>query len=168
MHVHGYRTPCGTESRETARSCGRKVWRARPYSGQKIAALRPPATERVPAHERRLSAKRPHPYERLTTPDDEQVEIDTEALLTLLWVTFPSLWVAVHDEQVEIDTEMVPLVHSLWAKDLVTVACCQDVGESAAGSLRQQIAELTAILMDLSADETDATDLWAMCGSPGE
>jgi hypothetical protein len=141
MHVHGYRTPCGTESRETARSCGRKVWRARPYSGQKIAALRPPATERVPAHERRLSAKRPHPYERLTTPDDEQVEIDTE---------------------------MVPLVHSLWAKDLVTVACCQDVGESAAGSLRQQIAELTAILMDLSADETDATDLWAMCGSPGE
>jgi hypothetical protein len=57
---------------------------------------------------------------------------------------------------------------SLWAKDLVTVACCQDVGESAAGSLRQQIAELTAILMDLSADETDATDLWAMCGSPGE
>jgi hypothetical protein len=141
MHVHGYRTPCGTESRETARSCGRKVWRARPYSGQKIAALRPPATERVPAHERRLSAKRPHPYERLTTPDDEQVEIDTE---------------------------MVTLVHSLWAKDLVTVACCQDVGESAAGSLRQQIAELTAILMDLSADETDATDLWAMCGSPGE
>jgi hypothetical protein len=56
-----------------------------------------------------MSAEPPpniHPYERLTTPDDAQVEIDTE---------------------------MVPLVHALWARDLVTVACCQDVGESAAG-----------------------------------
>jgi hypothetical protein len=47
-----------------------------------------------------------HPYERLTTPDGEQVEIDTE---------------------------MIPLVQALWARDLVTVACCQDIGESAAG-----------------------------------
>lgn len=56
-----------------------------------------------------MSAEPPpniHPYERLTTPDDEQVEIDTE---------------------------MVTLVRALWARDLMTVACCQDIGESAAG-----------------------------------
>ncbi|MGH3875202.1 MAG: hypothetical protein ACRDSR_27515 [Pseudonocardiaceae bacterium] len=47
-----------------------------------------------------------HPYERLITPDDAQVEIDTE---------------------------MVPLVHALWANGLTTVACCQDIGESASG-----------------------------------
>ena len=47
-----------------------------------------------------------HTYERLTTP---------------------------YDEPVEIDTEMVPLVRALWARELVTVACCQDIGESAAG-----------------------------------
>lgn len=47
-----------------------------------------------------------HPCERLTTPDDQQVDIDTE---------------------------LVPLVQQLWTMDLVTVACCQDIGESAAG-----------------------------------
>ena len=47
-----------------------------------------------------------HTYERLTTPDDAQVNIDTE---------------------------LVPLVRVLWARGLVTVACCQDIGESAAG-----------------------------------
>lgn len=165
-----------------------------------------------------MSAEPPpniHPYERLTTPDDEQVEIDTE---------------------------MVTLVRALWARDLMTVACCQDIGESAAGHRdsqrttpsghggfveyyrgyawlkmplddgrrllntllgtafhervtirwqpgswrmhvplvygknnsidlaktaqlhfpRQQIAELTAILMDLSTDETGATDRWVV------
>ncbi|MGI9063851.1 MAG: hypothetical protein ACR2FQ_08605 [Pseudonocardiaceae bacterium] len=46
-----------------------------------------------------------HPYERLTTPDDEQVDIDTE---------------------------LAPLVQVLWARGLVTMACCQDIGESAA------------------------------------
>jgi hypothetical protein len=56
-----------------------------------------------------MSAESPpsiHPYECLTTPDDQHVEIDTE---------------------------MVPLVQALWARQLVTIACCQDIGESAAG-----------------------------------
>lgn len=56
-----------------------------------------------------MSAESPpkiHPYERLTSPDGEQVEIDIE---------------------------MVPLVQALWARELATVACCQDIGESAAG-----------------------------------
>ncbi|MGQ0778564.1 MAG: hypothetical protein ACT4NY_29825 [Pseudonocardiales bacterium] len=47
-----------------------------------------------------------HGYERLTTPANEHVDIDTE---------------------------LVPLVRTLWARGLVTVACCQDIGESAAG-----------------------------------
>lgn len=47
-----------------------------------------------------------HPYERLTTPDDEQVDIDTE---------------------------MIRLIQVLWARGLTTTACCQDIGESAAG-----------------------------------
>jgi hypothetical protein len=38
-----------------------------------------------------------------------------------------------------------------------------DLAESAQLHLpRQQIAELTAILMDLSADKTEATDRWVM------
>ncbi len=56
-----------------------------------------------------MSSKSPpniHPYELLTTPEDEQVQIDTE---------------------------MVPLVRALWARELVTMVCCQDIGESAAG-----------------------------------
>lgn len=56
-----------------------------------------------------MSAESPpkiHPYERLTSPVGEQVEIDSE---------------------------MVPLVQALWARELVTLACCQDIGESAAG-----------------------------------
>lgn len=56
-----------------------------------------------------MSAESPpkiHPYERLITP---------------------------YGEQVEIDIEMVPLVQALWARKLITVACCQDIGESAAG-----------------------------------
>jgi hypothetical protein len=56
-----------------------------------------------------MSAQPPpniHPCQRLTTPDNEQVDIDTQ---------------------------MVSLVQTLWARGLVTVACCQDIGESAAG-----------------------------------
>lgn len=47
-----------------------------------------------------------HSYERLTTPDGEQVDVDTE---------------------------MVPLIQLLWSRGLATMACCQDIGESAAG-----------------------------------
>lgn len=47
-----------------------------------------------------------HPYTRLTTPTDERMDIDTE---------------------------MVPLVQTLWGMELATLACCQDIGESAAG-----------------------------------
>lgn len=56
-----------------------------------------------------MSAEPPpkiHPCRRLTTPDNEQVDIDTE---------------------------MLPLVQTLWVMGLVTLACCQDIGESAAG-----------------------------------
>ena len=44
-----------------------------------------------------------HPYERLTLPDGAEADIDLE---------------------------MVPLVRALWAMNLETVACCQDLGES--------------------------------------
>lgn len=47
-----------------------------------------------------------HPCQRLTTPDNKQVDIDTQ---------------------------MVPLIQMLWTMGLVTMACCQDIGESAAG-----------------------------------
>jgi len=47
-----------------------------------------------------------HPCQRLATPDNEQVDIDTQ---------------------------MVPLVQTLWIMGLVTMACCQDLGESVAG-----------------------------------
>jgi hypothetical protein len=56
-----------------------------------------------------MSAQPPpsiHPCQRLTTPDNKQVNIDTP---------------------------MIPLVQTLWAIELVTVACCQDIGESAVG-----------------------------------
>ncbi|MGH3837814.1 MAG: hypothetical protein ACRDSF_19235 [Pseudonocardiaceae bacterium] len=56
-----------------------------------------------------MSAEPPpsiHPCQRLTTPDNKQVDIDTQ---------------------------LVSLVQTLWMMELVTTACCQDIGESAAG-----------------------------------
>ncbi|MCA1709552.1 MAG: hypothetical protein LC808_42250 [Actinobacteria bacterium] len=68
-----------------------------------------------------------HPCENLTTPDDQQVEIDTE---------------------------MVPLVKTLWTMKLATVASCQDIGESAAG-LRTHSAPLLPVTVALWATTGD-------------
>ncbi|MDI3422942.1 hypothetical protein [Streptomyces luteolus] len=47
-----------------------------------------------------------HPFETLTTPTGERVQIDQE---------------------------MTPVVRELWSLGLMTTGCCQDVGEATAG-----------------------------------
>ncbi|MGI8334036.1 hypothetical protein ACRYCC_29135 [Actinomadura scrupuli] len=44
-------------------------------------------------------------------------------------------------ETVPVDVELVPVIRALWALDLRTLMCCQDIGEAMAGGGIRSMAE---------------------------